>query len=384
MDESRRRLEAVGAYLAGGGAVGVAQAAGRRLWWLLKWTRRFRAGGLQWEQDRSRAPHHPPGRAAAWVERLILRVRGQLEARRRAQYGAQAIRQALAARGVQPLPRVGLINRVLKRQGQVRPRLRRFAPKGLPYPAIVPAGKLWHQVDGVGPRYLEGDGRFFSLHAMLVNSREVALEPRRYLPDPVVAEALWAMWQRVGLPDYTQMDNKAPFAPGAHNPYRLTRVLRLLLAWQIEPIFIALAEPWRNAYIEKFNDVYDKRFFRAQHFGSFAGLAQGQRGFERYHNREWRYSTLGQRTPAEVGATFARRFPPPGPCPALDAEVPAGRIHVVRLVRSDQRVDLFGLRLRLRVQYMYRYAHAIISTAERCVRIFVDGVLVKEHPWPVV
>ena len=75
-----------------------------------------------------------------------------------------------------------------------------------------------------------------------------------------------------------------------------------------------------------------------------------------------------------TAATDIRAFLAPG--------VPPGRIHVVRLVRPDQRVDLFGLRLRLRVQYMYRYAHAIISTAERCVRIFVDGTLVKEHPWP--
>ncbi len=382
MDETRRRLAAVGAYLAGEGAVRAARAAGRTLWWVLKWTRRFRGGSPQWERDRSRAPHHSPGRAAAWLERLIVRVRVRLETRRRAQYGAQAIRQVLAARGIQPLPPVGLIHRVLTRHGQVRPRQRRFAPKGLLYPAIVPPGALCHEMDAVGPRYLEGDGRFFSWHTMLVNSREVALEPHRHLTDPVMVAALWATWQRLGWPDYAQLDNKTPFAPTVSNPCRLPRVLRWLLQWGIEVIFIALAEPWRNAHVEHFNGTYDTRFFRAQRFGSFAGLVQGERGFERYHNREWRYSTLGNRTPAEVGARLVRRVPPAGPCPPLAPGVPPGRIHVVRLVRSDQRVDLFGLRLRLRVQYMYRYAHAIISTAERCVRVFVDGALVKEHPWP--
>lgn len=383
MAEAKQRLVAVGTYLAQGRPSHVARSVGRSVQWVLKWARRFRGGGPEWERDRPRARLTQPARAAAWLERLILRVRTRLELRRRAQYGAQAIRQVLAARGVQPLPPVGLIHRVLTRHGQVRVRQRRFAPKGLPYPAIVPAGAICHEMDAVGPRYLEDDGRFFSWHTMLVNSREVALEPHRHLTDPVMVAALWATWQRLGWPDYAQLDNKTPFALSVHNPYRLPRVLRWLLQWGIEPIFIALAEPWRNAHVEHFNGTYDTRFFRAQHFGSFAGLVQGERGFERYHNREWRYSTLGNRTPAEVGARLVRRFPPGGPCPAVAPGVPPGRIHVVRLVRADQRVDLFGLRLRLRVQYMYRYAHAVISTVERCVRIFVDGALVKEHPWPV-
>ena len=63
--------------------------------------------------------------------------------------------------------------------------------------------------------------------------------------------------------------------------------------------------------------------------------------------------------------------------------MPPGRIHAVRLVRSDQRVDLFGIRLRVRVAFMYRYLHATISTTEHCVRLSADGRLVKEQAWPV-
>jgi hypothetical protein len=157
----------------------------------------------------------------------------------------------------------------------------------------------------------------------------------------------------------------------------------LLLTCGIEPIFIALAEPWRNGHVERFNRTYDQRFFRAQRFGSFAALVQASRGFERAHHHEWRYSTLGNRTPAEVGATLVRRYPPTGPLPLLEPGVPPGRIHVVRLVRSDQRVDLFGIRLRVRVAFMSRYLHATISTTEHCVRLSADGRLVKEQAWPV-
>ena len=48
---------------------------------------------------------------------------------------------------------------------------------------LLTTGALCHALDPVGPRYLEGDGRFFSLHTMLVNSREVALEPHRRLTE---------------------------------------------------------------------------------------------------------------------------------------------------------------------------------------------------------
>ena len=101
MNEGRRRMVAVGAYLAGATVTQAAQAVGRTARWLRKWRRRFRDGCRQWECERSRAPHHPPGRAPDWLERLILRVRARLETRRRAQYGAQAIRQVLAAREVE-------------------------------------------------------------------------------------------------------------------------------------------------------------------------------------------------------------------------------------------------------------------------------------------
>ena len=140
MDERERRVLAVGAYLAGAAPTEVARTVGRTVRWLLKWARRYREGRPDWAQDRSRAPHRMPGRSPTWVERLIVRVRRTLMTRPRVQHGAQAIRHVLAERGVTPLPRVGLINRVLTRHGLVSRRQRRFTPKGLPYPAIVPTG----------------------------------------------------------------------------------------------------------------------------------------------------------------------------------------------------------------------------------------------------
>lgn len=67
--------------------------------------------------------------------------------------------------GIEP-PNVWTINRILKRNGLICKK-RRYESKGKNYPEVVKASEintLW-QVDLVGPRYIKGDGRFYSFHA---------------------------------------------------------------------------------------------------------------------------------------------------------------------------------------------------------------------------
>jgi hypothetical protein len=56
--------------------------------------------------------------------------------------------------------------------------------------------------------------------------------------------------------------------------------------------------------VEKFNDVYDKLFFRPQQFKSLARLRAELLGFENFHNRSHRYAKLAQRTPWPVHSKF--------------------------------------------------------------------------------
>lgn len=75
---------------------------------------------------------------------------------------------------------------------------------------VAGPGALVHEVRVVGHRYPQGAGRFFSLHAMLVNCRRVALEPHRSVADASVLEALWQTWLRLGPPDVVQLDDRPP------------------------------------------------------------------------------------------------------------------------------------------------------------------------------
>jgi len=58
-----------------------------------------------------------------------------------------------------------------------------------------------------------------------------------------------------------------------------------------------VSEPWRNGYIEKFNDTLDKNFFRKVNFENFNQFCKDSDEFIEYHNNNYRYSPLGGKTP---------------------------------------------------------------------------------------
>lgn len=98
-----------------------------------------------------------------------------------------------------------------------------------------------------------------------------------------------------------------------------------------------------------------------------AGLARPRRRSEAYrskneafHNAQHRYSTHHGAAPDEMRAGLdltvpSTRYRPPVTLPRR------GRIEVVRFVRSNRRVDLFGHRITLDEQHAYRYVTAIIG-----------------------
>jgi putative transposase len=124
--------------------------------------------------------------------------------------------------------------------------------------------------------------------------------------------------------------------------------------WDLDvvPRFIPLREPWRNGVVEHFNDVWDKSFFRTERFRSLDHLRKENAAFVAFHNEHHRYSAPGGASPDEVRA--GRTYQPLLPGYVVPASLPAkGRIEVVRYIRSNGRLDLFGKRLTVR-----RGAHA--------------------------
>lgn len=60
--------------------------------------------------------------------------------------------------------------------GQPEAEFRVGVPKGIPYPDLTGGGqRRLHQGDLVGPRYLQGGTRFYSLHVMDLPTHRVKL-----------------------------------------------------------------------------------------------------------------------------------------------------------------------------------------------------------------
>ncbi len=138
-------------------------------------------------------------------------------------------------------------------------------------------------------------------------------------------------------------------------------VIRLCLAYGVHPVFIPIAEPWRNGVVEHFNNTYDKKFYHRQWFSSYTVLKRQSKNFQRFHNKHHRYSFLKGKTPFEMRQA-AYKFTPVtvgSNTKMLDLSfIPDGCISVIRFIRSDRKLDIFGERFEESKELVYSYVRA--------------------------
>ncbi len=348
--EEGLRKEAVRRYLSGEDPASIAGDLGSSERWVFKWAARYGSGEAEWFASRDRRPRSSPTATPEEMVALVPAARDRLEADPRAQRGQAAIAWELLSMGVPEaeLPSPWTIERIIRRAGRSKPRRRergRYEPKGTPYPrraSAVGPGVL-HQVDPLGPRYLEGAQEVHSLNVMDVGSHRVALEPLGRPTPHTLAEHLVAAWGRLGIPEVVQFDN----APSLRGEIRGSRcfgpVVRACLDPGVRVRYIPLEEPWRGGAIEHFQDVFDKSFFRTERFRDLPHLAARAAEFEAFHNARHRYSTLGGKTPDETWAASGRTAELPSRRYRVPDALPRrGHIEAVRLIRSDRVLNLFG------------------------------------------
>ena len=384
MSEEELRQEAVRRRLAGESPTEIADALGRTTRWVRKWVARHDSDGDNgsWAESRSRAPHRSPTRTSDELEALILAARARLVANPRAQYGSLAIQWELRRVGVTEIPPARTIERVLARAGVSRPRRRQagYVPKGVPYPTPVGVEPgTTHQVDMVGPRHLFGAARFHALNLIDVGSHLAGNDIVTELRPPLLAGALAGIWTRVGVPAVAQFDNHANFRGGIPPAWQhFSPIVATCLDLGVTPRFIPLREPWRNGVVEHFNDVWDKSFFRTEVFSSIDHLRAENAAFIEFHNTHHRYSAHGGATPNQIwdgrlARPLSNAYTPPTRLPAQ------GRIEVVRYVRSNRRVDLFGKRITVAEDQTHQYVTAIIKVrAKKVIVVTLDGEIIHD------
>jgi len=379
MDNKKLREHAIKRYENGEAPKQIYESLNKTKQWFFKWLKRFKSGDSNWAEDISRRPHNSPNKTDKTMEQAVVETRKQLEKQLYAQIGALNIAWHLN-QDERETPSIGTINRIIKRKKLTRKRPR-YTPKGTAYPSFeITCSNFLHQFDIVGPRYLKSDGRFYSGNIIDAYDRKCCVNPKRRQTRIDVTDALIRSWQILGIPEYLQMDNTLATQGSHRHPHSFGLVIRLCLQLGIQPVFIPIREPWRNGIIERFNNVFDKMFFRAQFFPNFTYLCKQVSGFELFHNKNHRYSTLHGKTPVQQATKNPRLLSSNFKIPRK-LFISPGYIHLIRFIRSNRILDIFGEKFAMPMSVEYEYVKATIDTADQTLAVYHDSNLIEKYKY---
>jgi len=380
----RQRASAVQRYLAGEDPQNICASLGKTTRWLYKWAARHIPDDPTWFEDQSRRPFSSPFRTPAEIEQIVELVRLSLY-NKDLFCGDQAIQWEMADMGVQPLPSLSTISRILRHRELIHRRTGRYTPKGKKYPSLpIFAPNQTHQLDLVGPCYLTGPIRFYGLNAIDVAINRCGIEPMPSKAAQSILDAVYAVWLRMGLPENLQVDNEIAFFGSPAYPRGMGPLIRLCLHYGVELWFIPPSEPWWNGVVEKFNDHYQQKFLDKVMMWSMPQLRQESLAFEYRHNSTYRYSKLKGKTPLKTFAAMEKKlvFPSKSNPPKHPLDKPEeGYYHLVRFIRSECRLDIFGEMFPAPPETLYEYVVATVDVKKQKLKLFRDTVQVEEYKY---
>jgi transposase InsO family protein len=383
-ENKRKRILAVERFNNGESPDAICVSVGKSKSWLYKWIGRHIEDDDSWSESRSRRPLTDSMYTPTEIEEIIKMIRLNLY-NHDLFCGAQAIHWEMEELGVCPLPSIRTINRILSRNELTYRRTGKYEAKGTIYPklpAILP--NQTHQADMVGPCYLKGPVRFYSLNIVDTATVRCGLYPLPSKAGQSILDGFWAVWMRMGMPDQVQIDNAMSFFGSPTHPRGMGPLIRLCLHNGVEPWFIPMAEPWRNGMIESFNDRYQQMFLGKVIMATEGDLKVGSLEFEQRHNSKYRYSKLGGKTPLKaLAASNAKlRFPTDDTAPKHRLKKPeTGKYHLVRLIRSNLKLNIFGETFTVPPELKLEYVVATINVKEQKLKLFLDKTQVDEFDY---
>ncbi len=302
-----------------------------------RWIRRAGAQRL----DRVDWMNRPPvprgtGRTPLSTENLVLDVRHELKTTSAlGEFGADAIRRALLARGRHDLPSVRTIGRILERRGALdgQRRVRRPAPpRGWYLPEVAQGQAELEMFDSIEGLIIQGGIEIEVLTGLSLHGGLPAAWPGPPLKTTVVVEHLITHWHAFGLPDYAQFDNDTRFQGAHQHPDVVSRVMRLSLSLGITPVFVPIHEPAFQAALEAFNGRWQAKVWSRFHHASAADLLA----------RSNAYLVAARSRAADRLAAAPRRRPFPQSWHLDFQQPPRGRLLFLRRTSDRGTVFLLG------------------------------------------
>ena len=391
-DELTARHRAITLRLAGRPVQAICAAVGRSKVWFHKWWHRYLEAGPEGLYDLTRANHHVAQRISPELERAILSIRRRLQAHaspatRYSLIGATAILAELKALGIRPLPCERTIERVLERNGLTAPRVR-LAPllprQEYPGPQARASNEL-HEVDLVGPIYLQGSGhRYYIWVGKDAFDGAVCL---RLAGSRRMDEVLWFLgecWKDLGRPEQVQLDNARELSGWGPAARTLSRVIRLCLRFGVSRCSSQQGSRSSTA-AWRISTAGSRSRCSNGGSGGRATCAGSWRGCRRRSIRNT--STRGwgaRRRRSTAGACGCRSCRRASWCRRGGCRWPTGRVTFIRRVSVAGTVTILSQTFRVGKRHRGLYLRLVVDTGRGRLTAYLNGRVLKRWPYKLL
>jgi len=326
----------------------VAKELKRSVSWVYKSQKRYKEEGWTGLEGHSQAPKKHGRKLKEEIVQAIIQARSELEAKASRKTGLKYIGPAsvlasLQAKKVSPLPSIASISRVLKDKGMSKGRVRKKEEK-IKYPHLKP--KCPHQLVQVDivPHFLKGGEAVACFNAIDVVSHYPTGYASSRWRSQDAARFLLKVWQEIGIPKYTQVDNEGCFSGGTTHKAVLGKVVRLALFVGTELVFSPVYHPQSNHTVERFHQDYDFHVWQETDLKNRDDvLALGSEFFQEYRHSS-HIKTLKGQTPHQVHYQQTPiLLPSSSKMPDTKLPLVSGRIHFLRRVYPNGLVSVLNL-----------------------------------------
>jgi transposase InsO family protein len=347
-NEYALRKTAIHLLRSGKSALEVAEELARTPVWVHKWRKRF-FENQDWQAlcDQPRAPKSQPKKLQSKVLQAIRQTRSELEAEaaepgKLSYVDAHAISARLRKKGITPLPSISSIERELRAAGLIRSYQVQEIPK-VNYPHIHPTQPLQLIQIDIVPHFLPGGPCVSCFNAIDVVSRYPTGQQFTSKSSEDAATFLLHVWHKLGIPEYTQVDNESCFSGGFTHPGVLGKVLRLALSVGTQLIFSPIRNPASNGFIERFHQDYSKNVWDKIELPDLQTVRHHSANFFEAYRHSEHHSTLGGRCPADLHPTLVQKPALPELCSTQRMPLTEGQVHFIRRIDKNNQLMILNL-----------------------------------------
>ena len=385
------RKEAVRLHLQGIAKTEIAIRLKKSRRWVYRWIARYdRKQGVQSLENRSSAPKNRKEKYPPKIKDMTIKSRKARKAGQRkypyALVSAEAIYYELRGLGVAPLPPPRTIHFWLKQAGEIDAQHKPRKESNPTYPVLpCKAVNDVHELDLKGPFYLKDSSqKYYLIVVRDVFGKRVALRVLKEKEMERIIDFLVETWQEIGLPKFLQMDNGLEFRGSNAYPRSLSRLVRVCLDVNVQPVFIPTSEPWRNGVIENLNGLIQRLFLKAKTFKNEKQLFKEARKLKTCINTTHRLPALDGKTPDEFAAKALLHFLRSGyDWRKRNLQLVKGKVTFIRLVRKSGRITLTANdKFLVGKKHKWQYVQAIVNVQKKQLDFYGMGKLLKSVAYP--